>query len=137
MYVDDAARAAVFLMSHYSGNEPINIGVGQDRTIRELADLVKQVVGYQGELVFDTTKPDGVPQKLLDISALNVMGWNALTTLEEGVASAYEWYRDSAAAAPVKNSSSWGDAERTSSWSSGLLLLASRNPASVQRKSRP
>ena len=89
MYVDDAANAALFLMEHYTGNEPINIGLGEDRTIRELAELVKQVVGYEGEIVFDASKPDGVPQKLLDVSYLRDMGWKAQTYLKEGITKGY------------------------------------------------
>ena len=99
MYVDDAANTALFLMQHYTGHEPINIGLGEDRTIHELADLVAQVVGYQGEVVFDTSKPDGAPQKLLDVSRLHAMGWKAQTSLAEGIAKAYEWYLQSPYAA--------------------------------------
>ena len=95
MYVDDAADAALFLMECYTGNEPINIGLGEDRTIHELADLVRQVIGYQGEVVFSTSKPDGAPQKLLDVSRLHAMGWKANTPLAEGVAKTYEWYLQS------------------------------------------
>jgi len=82
-------------MEHYSGNEPLNIGLGTDQTIRELADLVRGIVGYQGEIVFDTNKPDGAPQKLLDSSRLSAMGWRPQTVLEEGVAKAYGWYLES------------------------------------------
>jgi GDP-L-fucose synthase len=99
IYVDDAADATLFLMEHYTGNEPINIGLGEDRTIRELADLVREVIGYQGEVIFDTSKPDGAPQKLLDVSRLHTMGWEARTSLAEGIAKAYEWYLQSPYAA--------------------------------------
>jgi GDP-L-fucose synthase len=95
MYVDDAANAALFLVEHYTGNEPVNIGLGEDRTIRELADLIKRIVGYEGEIVFDTSKPDGAPQKLLDVSRLHAMGWKAQTSLAEGIAKAYQWYLQS------------------------------------------
>jgi len=95
MFVDDAADAAVFLMQHYAGNEPVNIGLGTDQTIRELAHLVKGIAGYQGEIVFDTNKPDGAPQKLLDSSRLSAMGWRPQRVLEEGVAKAYGWYLES------------------------------------------
>lgn len=95
MYVDDAADAALFLMEHYTGNEPINVGLGEDRTIRELAELVKRIIGYEGEMVFDTSKPDGAPQKLLDVTQLHAMGWKAQTPLAEGIAKAYESYLQS------------------------------------------
>jgi len=95
MYVEDAANSALFLMEHYTGNEPINIGVDEDLTIRELTELVNKVIGYQGELIFDASKPDGAPQKLLDVSRLHLMGWNAKRHLAEGIAKAYEWYLQS------------------------------------------
>ena len=95
MFVDDAADAAVFLMQHYAGNEPVNIGLGTDQTIHELAHLVRGIAGYQGEIVFDTNKPDGAPQKLLDCSRLSAMGWRPQTVLEEGVAKALVWYLES------------------------------------------
>ena len=95
MYVDDAANAALFLMEHYTDNEPINIGLGEDQTILELADLVRQIIGYQGEVIFDTSKPDGAPRKLLDVSRAQEMGWKAQTPLAEGIAKTYEWYLQS------------------------------------------
>lgn len=95
MYVDDAANAALFLMEYYTDNEPINIGLGEDRTILELADLVRQIIGYQGKVIFDTSKPDGAPRKLLDVSRAQEMGWKVHTPLAEGIAKAYEWYLQS------------------------------------------
>ena len=95
MYVDDVADAALFLMQHYKDKEAINIGSGKDTTIRELADLVAQTVGYQSEVTFDTSKPDGAPQKLLDVSRLHSRGWEAQTSLAEGISKAYEWYLQS------------------------------------------
>lgn len=92
MYVDDAAEAALFLMQNYAGNEPINIGLGEDRSIREVAEVVRDIVGYQGDILFDTSKPDGVPQKLLDMSKLHSMGWKAQTSLKQGLTKAYDWY---------------------------------------------
>ena len=92
MDVDDAANAAVFLMENYTGNDPVNIGLGEDLTIRELAEATGKVVGYTGEIVFDTSKPDGAPQKLLDVSRIRSMGWEAQTPLAEGIAKAYDWY---------------------------------------------
>jgi GDP-L-fucose synthase len=98
MFVDDAADASLFLMHNHEGSKPVNIGVGQDRTIRELAELVKQVVGYEGGIVFDTGKPDGAPRKLLDVSCLRDMGWKAQTDMEEGIIKAYDWYLQSPSA---------------------------------------
>jgi GDP-L-fucose synthase len=92
LHVDDLASAAVFLMEHYDGAEIVNVGVGEDITIAELANLVKRVVRFEGNLVFDTTKPDGTPRKLLDVSRLNSLGWRPRTTLEQGIASTYEWF---------------------------------------------
>ena len=92
LHVDDLASAAVFLMEHYDGAEIVNVGVGEDVTIAELAGLVKRVVGFAGSLVFDTTKPDGTPRKLLDVSRLTSLGWRAATTLEQGVDSTYQWF---------------------------------------------
>jgi len=92
MYVDDAVDASIFLMENYAGNQPVNIGVGEDKTIRELAELVAQVVQFSGEIVFDTSKPDGTPQKLLDISKLESIDWKAKTSLSVGLGKAYEWY---------------------------------------------
>ena len=95
MYVDDAAQAALFLMQSYSGSDPINIGLGEDRAICELASLVAQTVEYRGEIVYDASKPDGVPQKLLDVGRLSAMGWRVQTSLAEGIAKSYEWYLQS------------------------------------------
>jgi GDP-L-fucose synthase len=92
MHVDDLADAALFLMLHYDENEIINVGVGTDLSIRELAELLCRVVGYNGSLVFDTSKPDGTPQKLLDVSRLRGLGWQARIGLEEGVRETYEWF---------------------------------------------
>ena len=92
MYVDDLADALVFLLQHYSDEEHVNVGVGHDVTIREVAELIMRVVGVQGRLRFDTTKPDGMPRKLLDSSRLLSMGWQPRTGLEEGLRKAYAWY---------------------------------------------
>jgi GDP-L-fucose synthase len=92
LYVDDLADAVVFLTQHYSGAGLVNVGVGQDVTIRELAEIVGQTVGYEGELVFDTSKPDGTPRKLLDVSRLKGLGWQATTTLEAGLRQTYDWF---------------------------------------------
>ena len=92
MHVDDLADAALFLMLHYDEAEIINVGVGSDITIRELAELVLRVTGYSGRLAFDTSKPDGTPQKLLDVSRLRALGWEARIPLEDGIADAYRWF---------------------------------------------
>lgn len=92
IYVDDAAEAALFLMQNYTGNDPVNIGLGEDHSIKELAEMVREIVGYQGDVLFDTSKPDGVPQKLLDMTKLHSMGWKAQTPFKRGLTTAYEWY---------------------------------------------
>ena len=93
LYVDDLADALVFLMEHYSDARPVNVGTGTDVTIRELADQVRLAVGFDGELEFDTSKPDGTPRKLLDVSRLSSLGWTAKTSLADGVAATYDWFR--------------------------------------------
>ena len=90
LYADDLADACLFLMEEYSGKEIVNIGCGEDLSIRELAELVKEVTGYAGNLVFDTSKPDGTPRKLLDVSKINALGWRYKTSLREGMNMAYQ-----------------------------------------------
>jgi GDP-L-fucose synthase len=90
LFADDLADACLFLMDNYSEKEIVNIGCGEDLSIRELAELVKTVTGYNGNLVFDTTRPDGTPRKLLDVSKLNTLGWHYKTTLKEGMIIAYQ-----------------------------------------------
>ncbi|EJR48928.1 hypothetical protein IIM_04105 [Bacillus cereus VD107] len=92
LYSDDLADACVYLMDNYEGNEIVNIGVGKDLSIKELAEKVKETVGFEGELRFDTSKPDGTPRKLVDVSKLNSLGWEATTSLDEGLKKAYEWF---------------------------------------------
>jgi GDP-L-fucose synthase len=92
MFVDDAADAIIFLLKTYSQPEPINIGTGIDVSIRELAEIVARVVDYRGELVFDASKPDGAPRKLLDSSRLAARGWKACTPLADGLDAMYRWY---------------------------------------------
>lgn len=94
LHADDLADACVHLMDNYSGNEPINVGVGEDVSIRDLAELVREVVGYEGDIVFDTTKPDGTPRKLLDVSRLHGLGWQAGIPLREGIERTYLWFLD-------------------------------------------
>jgi GDP-L-fucose synthase len=92
LHVDDLADALVFLMERYSGEDFLNIGVGTDLTIAELAETIARVVGYQGRFVYDRGKPDGTPQKLLDVSRLSALGWRAKTALDDGLAATYRWY---------------------------------------------
>ncbi|MFD1031307.1 GDP-L-fucose synthase [Metaplanococcus flavidus] len=92
MYCDDLADAAVYLMNTYNGSELINVGVGKDIAIHQLAQLLKDTVGYKGEIIFNTSKPDGAPRKLVDITRLTELGWEAKTTLEEGLELTYESY---------------------------------------------
>lgn len=87
--VDDLADACVFLLKHYSGDEFINIGTGKDISIAEFAELVAEIVGFKGQIVFDRSRPDGTPKKLLDVSKVNGLGWRAKTDLREGLAAAY------------------------------------------------
>ena len=94
LHVDDLASACLFLMQQYSGSEIVNIGCGSGLTIRELAELIKEVVGFEGEIVFDSTKPDGTPVKLLDISRLSNMGWKPAISLRDGIAATYRWWRE-------------------------------------------
>ncbi len=97
LHVDDLADAAVFLMERYSSDEIVNVGAGEDVSIGELAALVADVVGYAGEIVYDTSKPDGTPRKLLDVSRLFALGWRPRIGLREGIESTYRWYVEHAA----------------------------------------
>ncbi len=90
LFADDLADACLFLMETYNEREIVNIGCGEDLSIKELAGLVKEVTGYQGGLVFDSSKPDGTPRKLLDVSRINALGWHYTTTLKEGMNIAYQ-----------------------------------------------
>jgi len=92
LHVDDMADASVFLMNNYDGFDFVNVGVGEDVSIKELAEIVKDTVGFEGELKFDSSKPDGTPRKLLDVTKLNEEGWNAKVNFLEGVGSTYQWY---------------------------------------------
>ncbi len=94
LHVDDLADACVFLMRNYAADEPINVGVGEDLSIAELAALVARVVGFQGRLAFDSAKPDGTPRKLLDTHRINNLGWRPQIPLETGVAATYRWFLD-------------------------------------------
>ena len=94
LHVDDLGEASLFLMEHHNDNGLVNVGWGNDVTILELAQLIKKVVGYEGELKFDTSKPDGTPQKLMDVSKLTGLGWKASITLEQGISAVYQEIKD-------------------------------------------
>jgi GDP-L-fucose synthase len=94
LHVDDLADACVFLMENYSDLNPVNVGWGKDVSIAELAELISAATGFQGELRFDTSKPDGTPRKLLDVSRMNDLGWSAKIRLADGLKSTVAWYRD-------------------------------------------
>ena len=94
LHVDDMAHAAIFLMQCYDGAEIVNVGVGKDISIRELAELVGRVVGYEGELRFDSSKPDGTPRKLLDVSRLESLGWQSRISLKDGIRATYHWFAE-------------------------------------------
>jgi GDP-L-fucose synthase len=92
LHVDDLASACRFLLENYDSPEIVNVGCGEDVTIRELVELMREVVGYEGDLAFDPTKPDGTPRKLLDVSRLKNLGWVPRIPLREGIAQTYQWY---------------------------------------------
>jgi GDP-L-fucose synthase len=94
LHVDDLAEACLFLMENYDSTELINVGCGRDITIRELAGLVARVVGFSGQIEWDSTRPDGTPRKLLDVSKLTKLGWQAKISLEEGLRSTYQWWME-------------------------------------------
>ena len=93
LYVDDLADALLHLMNHYSAESHVNVGTGEDLSIHDLAKLVKEVVGFDGEIVYDPTKPDGTPRKLLDVSLLHNAGWYHKTSLREGIEKVYHWFK--------------------------------------------
>jgi GDP-L-fucose synthase len=94
LHVDDLADACVFLMERYEGSDIVNVGVGTDLSIRELAEMIAGVVGFEGALSFDPQKPDGTPVKLLDVSRINGLGWKAAISLRLGIQQTYQWYRE-------------------------------------------
>ena len=93
LHVDDLADACLFLMKHYNNKDIVNVGTGSDITIKELAYLIKEIVGFDGELSFDTTKPDGTPRKVMDISKLHSMGWKHSISLNEGIEMTYSYLK--------------------------------------------
>ena len=94
LHVDDMAAACLFLLEHYDGPSQVNVGAGRDATIKEIAAVVAEAVGFEGETEWDTSKPDGTPQKLLDVSFLRDIGWEAKIGLREGIASTVDWFRE-------------------------------------------
>jgi GDP-L-fucose synthase len=99
LHVDDLARACLRLLEHFDGPTHVNVGTGVDHTIRDIADMVADAVGYTGETDWDTTKPDGTPRKLLDVSVLRGLGWQPQIPLRDGIESTVAWYRANAGAA--------------------------------------
>lgn len=93
LYVDDLAEACIFLMDHYNGYDPINVGTGQDIAIRDLALAIQKLVGHTGDIVWNTIKPDGTMRKVLDVSKLDSLGWTSKTTLESGLIKTYDWFK--------------------------------------------
>jgi GDP-L-fucose synthase len=94
LHVDDCADALVHLMTHFSGEGPVNVGTGAEITIRELAELISGIVGFQGRLTFDPSRPDGTPRKLADVTHLREIGWTARIPLAEGLGQTYAWFRE-------------------------------------------
>lgn len=92
LHADDLASACIFMLENYDGDIALNVGTGQEVSIRELTELIADVVGYKGKVVWDSEKPNGTPRKLLDVSRLNQLGWHARIPLRDGIASTYEWY---------------------------------------------
>jgi GDP-L-fucose synthase len=94
LHVDDLAKACLFLLENYDDESPINVGTGTDVTIAELAEIVKSVVGFEGQIQWDSSKPDGTPRKLLDTSRITQLGWKPIFTLEDGIRETYEWFKE-------------------------------------------
>ena len=94
LHVDDLADASVFLMENYNKDENINVGVGKEISIKELAEMIAEIVGFKGSIRYDASKPDGTPQKLLDVSQLSSLGWESRISLREGIKETYQWYMD-------------------------------------------
>ena len=94
LHSDDLGRACLFLLENYHDDVAINVGVGDDISISDLADLIQQIVGFEGDVLWDDTKPDGTPRKLLDVSRITALGWTSLIGLEDGIRSTYEWFKN-------------------------------------------
>ncbi len=97
LYVDDMADACVYLLQNYSGEEHVNIGTGKEITIKDLAELVREIVGFEGDIIWDDSMPDGTPRKLLDVSKLHDIGWKEKVSLRDGIRMEYEWYKSQSA----------------------------------------
>ncbi|MCY4239751.1 MAG: GDP-L-fucose synthase [Rhodospirillaceae bacterium] len=102
LHVDDLADALVFLLKHYDADEHINVGVGKDIAIAELARLIGEIIGYSGDYVFDQSKPDGAPRKLMEISRLTSLGWTSSTNLRDGLEGTYQWFLDNIAGTAMR-----------------------------------
>lgn len=102
LHVDDLADACLFLMDRYDDGEIVNVGTGVDVSILELAEIIREIVGYEGEIVLDPSKPDGTPRKLLDVSKMRALGWEASIALRDGIAQTYAWYRQRDAASRLR-----------------------------------
>lgn len=98
LFVEDLADAVFWLMNHYEEKQFLNVGTGEDISIKELAYLIQEIIGYSGKLAFNTSKPDGMPKKLLDVSRINKLGWKHTTSLREGIMKTYDWYKNSSKA---------------------------------------
>lgn len=96
LHVDDLAKACLFMLDEYDGEIPLNVGCGDDVTIKELAETIAKIVGFNGRISWDPSKPDGTPRKLLDISRLKTLGWSPKISLESGIRTTYKWYQDNA-----------------------------------------
>lgn len=94
LHADDLGRACVYLIENYNDEVAINVGVGEDIAIKQLAELIRGIVGFQGDIVWDSTKPDGTPRKLLDVSRITALGWKPEISLEDGIRSTYKWFKD-------------------------------------------
>jgi GDP-L-fucose synthase len=92
LYTEDLADGLIFLMKHYSGESHVNLGTGKEHTIRQLAEAIAHAAGWAGSFVYDSSKPDGMPRKVMDVSRMAALGWTAKTRFEDGIKSAYEWY---------------------------------------------
>ena len=108
LHSDDLGRACLFLLENYDDNVAINVGVGQDISIKELAELIRTTVGYQGDVTWDSSKPDGTPRKLLDVSLITNLGWKPEISLEDGIRSTYSWYLENAATDSTRTSAKGG-----------------------------
>jgi len=105
IHVDDLSAAGIFLMEYYNSSEIINVGVGEDMSVKEYAELISEIVGFEGEIQFDRTKPDGAPRKLLDSTKIRALGWSPTIDLETGVKETYRWYQEHAAKGPERRGS--------------------------------